>query len=81
MSTLKVYVGSVTYNRKTKERHIEIITKEECDERERLRKERDNKIVAKIKREKELDKKVKKKKRRPRKGGMNGKWMKNVYGR
>lgn len=81
MSILKVYVGSVTYNRKTKERHIEIITKEECENRERLRKERDNKIVAKIKREKELDKKAKKKKRRPRKSGMNGKWMKNVYGR
>ena len=42
MSTLKVYVGKVSYNRKTKERHIEIITKEERDERERLRKERDN---------------------------------------
>lgn len=81
MSIIKVYIGNVSYDRRTKERHIEVVTKEEYDYRSEQRKERDRKIVAKIKREKELDKKAKKKKRRPRKGGMNGKWMKNVYGR
>lgn len=80
MSVIKVYIGNVTYNRRTKERRIEVITEEEYDYREQRRKDLERKIAAKIKREKELDKKAKKKKRHPRKGGMHGKWMKNVYG-
>lgn len=80
MSVIKVYIGNVTYNRRTKERRIEVITEEERDYREKRRKDLERKIAAKIKREKELDKKAKKKKRPPRKGGMRGKWMKNVYG-
>jgi hypothetical protein len=79
MGVIKVYIGNVTYNRRTKERRIEVITEEERDYREKRRKDLERKIALKIKREKELDKKAKKK-RPPRKGGMRGKWMKNVYG-
>lgn len=81
MSTLKVYVGMVTYNKRTRERHIEIITKEECGEREKKRVESEKKLAKKIANEKRLEKEARKKKRSPKKGGLNGKWMKNVYGR
>lgn len=81
MRILKVCIGNVTYNRRTRERHVEIITEEERHERELKRNVLERRIASRLKREKELDRKASKKKRRPKKGCMDGKWLKNVYGK
>ena len=71
MSTLKVIIGHVEYDRKTRSRKIEIISESERDYRERARKELDRKIRAK----------KNQKSKKLRKSKMHGSYLKKVYGR
>lgn len=83
MRTLKSVITKVVYNRKTGEKAITTVTEEEWVEIDACNREREARIRAKVAREKkkdELSSRRKRKRRRPRKGTMNGMWMKRVYG-
>lgn len=83
MRTLKSVITKVVYDRKTGEKTITTVTEEEWVEIDACNREREARIRAKVARERrkdELASRRKRKRRRPRKGTMNGMWMKRVYG-
>lgn len=67
MRTLKGVITQVVYDRKTGKRELKTISPQEHADIEQYRKEHSSPTVYKEK--------------KARKGGMNGNWMKNVYGR
>lgn len=67
MRTLKSVITQVVYDRKTGKRELKTISPQEHADIEQYRKEHSSQVVYKEK--------------KARKSGMNGKWMKNVYGR
>lgn len=82
MRTLKSVITKVVYDRKTGKKSITTVTGEEWIEIDACNREREARIRAKVERERkkdELASRRKNKKRKPRKGTMNGMWMKRVY--
>ncbi len=84
MRTLKGYIGTINYDKKTGSRTVETVSEKEFTERREYRREKDRIIRQKIEAEKKQQRDNKnnnnKKKKEIKKGYMDGQWMKKIYG-
>lgn len=81
MRTLKAYIGTIKYDKESGTKTIETISKEEFSDLSEYNRKKAKEYLQKIEtRRTQKNSKKGNKKKKIKKGCMDGKWMKQIYG-